>query len=353
MTTNHIIDFQDCLEHSKTLEADSIALTVTSPPYPCVSMWDKQLIKSAGIYEQLGDQNYLAASEAVNSRLFNGLWRELYRVTIEGGWVAINIGESVRNSAMFGFMAVPNHASIIHGMLHAGFIPMPSIIWSKPSNSTNKFMGSGMLPASAYVTMEHEHILLFRKGSNRAFTTKQAKANRRESGFFYWERNVWFSDIWDDVNGCIQDLPFPIKDRERSGAFPIEIPYRLINMFSVKGDTVYDPFTGLGNTLIAAAMSQRSSVGCEIEPELRRNIEDNLYRPGLLDTLNLTLLRRINKAVYNSSLYFKDKEPKHFNTYHHLPVVSSQETDIKILPIESVSDLSSESKIIFDVTYQE
>ncbi|MEE9307526.1 MAG: DNA methyltransferase [Spirochaetia bacterium] len=48
--------------------------------------------------------------------------------------------------------------------------------------------------------------------------------------------------------------------RGRSGAFPFELAYRLINMFSVKGDLVLDPFVGSGTTILAAMCTGRNSV---------------------------------------------------------------------------------------------
>lgn len=78
-----------------------------------------------------------------------------------------------------------------------GFSNLPNIIWKKPTNSPNKFMGSGTLPVGAYVTLEHEFILLFRKDSKRVFESDQDKQLRKESAFFWEECNQWFSDSWD------------------------------------------------------------------------------------------------------------------------------------------------------------
>ena len=100
-------------------------------------------------------------------------------------------------------------------------------------------MGSGMMPPGAYVTLEHEYVLVLRKGNKREFGTAEEKKNRRESCFFWEERNLWFSDVWMDLKGTTQNL---IEDsaRNRSAAYPFELPYRIITMFSVKGDTILD-----------------------------------------------------------------------------------------------------------------
>ncbi len=129
-----------------------------------------------------------------------------------------------------------NYARIARFFDAAGYDELPSILWRKQSNKPNKFMGSGMLPPNAYVTQEHERICIFRKGGIRAFSFEEA-AERRRSSYFWEERNLWFSDIWDDLKGVPQNLE---GTRPRSAAFPFEIPYRLINMYSVTGDRVLD-----------------------------------------------------------------------------------------------------------------
>ncbi len=83
-------------------------------------------------------------------------------------------------------------------------------------------MGSGMLPAGAYVTLEHEYVLIFRKGGKRTFPSQNQAERRRRSAFFWEERNRWFSDVWD-FKGERQRLNGSDIDR-RSAAFPFELP---------------------------------------------------------------------------------------------------------------------------------
>ena len=151
-------------------------------------------------------------------------------------------------------------------MIELGFTPLPSIIWRKQSNAPNKFMGSGTLPAGAYVTHEHEHILIYRKGGKRQFKTPQEKQNRRVSAFFWEERNAWFSDVWDNLKGTRQNLGDDVN-RERSAAYPYELPFRIIAMYSVKGETVLDPFMGTGTTGACASLLGMDFVGIEIDKD--------------------------------------------------------------------------------------
>jgi len=134
-------------------------------------------------------------------------------------------------------------------------------------------MGSGMVPPNAYVTLEHEYILPFRKGDRRSFA---ANADHRYDAAYFWEeRNRWFSDLWTELRGTLQSLDDDDL-RDRSAAFPFGLPYRLINMFSVYGDTVCDPFFGTGTTGLAAAVAGRNSVGYELDPAFASVFEDRI-----------------------------------------------------------------------------
>ena len=129
-----------------------------------------------------------------------------------------------------------------------------------------------MLPAGAYVTLEHEYILILRKGGLRKFSSSAQKQNRNRSALFWEERNRWFSDTWD-IAGERQELDGGAT-RSRSAAFPFELAYRLISMYSVRSDTVFDPFMGTGTSLLAAAAACRNSIGMDIDPSFERLLTD-------------------------------------------------------------------------------
>lgn len=182
-----------------------------------------------------------------------------------------------------------------------GYCVLPDIHWRKQSNAPNKFMGSGMFPAGAYVTYEHEYILVFRKGGKRVFKGAE-KALRQKSAFFWEERNVWFSDLWD-IKGTSQIITAAKASRDRSAAFPFEIPYRLINMYSAEGDTVLDPFAGLGTTTLAAIASNRNSLGVEIDEDIAALAIENIS--GTVSGLNqVTFLNGVQTTYASGEVEF-------------------------------------------------
>ena len=234
--------------------SETVALIVTSPPYPMIAQWDETFRRQgARTFEQM-------------HTLLEGAWAAAFRVLVRGGLLAVNIGDAVRS--MDGdFRLWPNHAEVSRRATRQGFTPLPYLLWKKPTNKPNAFLGSGFLPPNAYVTIDCEFVLLFRKGRLRRFVPHDPE--RLLSRYTRAERDRWFSQVWTDVRGARQGSP-----GSRTGAFPSEIPRRLIRMFSVRGDTVLDPFAGTGTTLWEAVALGRSAVGFERDPVLYRKLAE-------------------------------------------------------------------------------
>lgn len=332
LETTHAIHYEKSLEMKEIVE-DSVDLVVTSPPYPMISMWD-DLFSSLNdeIGTQLASENGWIAFDMMHMEL-DRTWRELFRVVKEGGLVCINIGDATRKVGR-NFALYSSHTRITELMLQHGFQSLPGILWRKPTNSPNKFMGSGMLPAGAYVTLEHEHILIFRKKGKRTFTAEREKEQRRKSSYFWEERNRWFSDIWEDLKGERQILNSG-RTRARSAAFPLELPYRLINMFSVKGDIVLDPFMGTGTTAVAALMSQRNSIGYEIDTTLSGVIDRKMLESGRIsNTYIMDRLLRHREFVRDHAN--SGRPLRYYNSLLGVPVKERSEQFMELCLVDEV-----------------
>jgi len=344
--TKHKVLFQDARRLSQT-DDNSVDLMITSPPYPMIEMWDEMFSEqNPKIRNAMNNKDGELAFELMNQEL-DKVWKEVYRVLKPGGIACINIGDATR-TLNGNFKLYPNSSRILAYCLKIGFSSLPKILWRKTTNAPNKFMGSGMLPPGAYVTLEHESILILRKGGKREFKGFDEKKNRQESSFFWEERNVWFSDIWEGLNGVLQKL----KDervRDRSAAYPFELAYRLINMFSVKGDVVLDPFFGTGTTMLAAMASVRNSIGVEIDPNFKDTILERVS--AIKDYSNKYIRERVKKHLFFVKEREEKKGPlKYANKHYGFKVMTRQEQYLLFNDILSVEQ-SGENE--FEVKYSD
>ena len=344
MKTNHKVFFQSSNNMSQ-IKDDSVDLMVTSPPYPMIRMWDEMFSEqNPEIRKALDGNDGNLAFELMNREL-DKVWDETLRVLKEGGIACINIGDATR-TINGNFQLYSNSSRILNHCLKKGFSCLPEILWKKTTNSPNKFMGSGMLPPGAYVTLEHERILILRKGRKREFRSLKEKKNRAESSYFWEERNAWFSDIWEGLNGVQQKLENK-KTRMRSAAYPFELVYRLINMFSIKCDIVLDPYLGTGTTMLAAMGSGRNSIGFEICPFFKETIKRRAEK--IIENSN----KHIEERIKRHARFVKEREAtrtlKHQNRNYGFRATTRQETDIFLNPLKSVNSVSDTE---FEVEYK-
>lgn len=332
MRTKHQIFFKNS-KNMEELSSESIDLVITSPPYPMIAMWDDVFSNlNSKIVEALEKNQGPEAFELMHKEL-DPIWNEVYRVLKKGGIACINIGDATRT--LNGHFALyTNHSRIQTYMQGIGFSSLPAILWRKQTNAPNKFMGSGMMPPGAYITLEHEYVLILRKGNKKEFKTDKEKQIRRESSFFWEERNLWFSDVWIDLKGTSQNL-FDKKVRKRSAAFPFELPYRLITMFSVKEDLVLDPFLGIGTTMYAAMASGRNSEGYEIDVNFKDVITSGIS--GVLNFSNKRIKNRLEDHLnFVESQSERVGKFKYVNKHYQFPVMTSQETQLLINQLLSI-----------------
>lgn len=341
MKTKHNIFIANS-QNMECLESGSIDLIVTSPPYPMIEMWDDIMTYlNPNIGTEL-TQNPSIAFELMHQEL-DKVWKECFRVLKDGGFMCINIGDATRTINK-SFSLYPNHSRILQYCLSLGLNNLPNIIWRKVTNSPNKFMGSGMLPNGAYVTLEHEWILVFRKGEKRPYKTELEKSTRRNSAFFWEERNKWFSDVWE-LTGVKQQIANSLT-RERNASYPFSIPYRLISMYSQEGDTVLDPFLGMGTTSMAAMVAGRNSIGIEIDHLLKDKIIENLMGPTL-DSYNQIIHNRLMSHLsFVENRLADGKEVKYDNILMDCLVMTKQEQDIAFHYLSSVKCDETKNAII-------
>jgi site-specific DNA-methyltransferase (cytosine-N4-specific) len=263
------------------VKSNNVELMVTSPPYPMIAMWDELFCRAdpniAALWRKLkfsNDEETVRQIYDATHKNLAKVWAETYRVLCNGGLACINIGDATR-SFNGKFQLFPNHSRITEECEKIGFTSLPYILWKKPTNKPaykgkGAFLGSGFLPPNAYITLDCEFILIFRKGNLRKFPSKDP--SRYNSAFTKKQRDEWFSQIWT-LKGTRQKTG---ELERRTAAYPEEIANRLIRMFSIKGETVLDPFLGSATTLKIANEIGRNCIGYEIDNKLFGIIFDRI-----------------------------------------------------------------------------
>jgi len=260
-------------------------------------MWDELFAKTdhriAELFNKLNANDEGEIVRQIYTAMHENLaevWAETYRVLVDGGIACINVGDATR-SINGKFQVFPNHSRITETCEKIGFSSLPYILWKKPTNKPaykgkGAFLGSGFLPPNAYVTLDCEFILLFRKGKLRKFPPHDKE--RYDSAFTKAQRDEWFSQIWafKGIRQTANEL------ERRTAAYPEEIADRLIRMFSVRGETVLDPFLGLGTTTKIAMKNERNSFGYEVDDKLLPVITRKIASPNDKDSVVEIITRK-------------------------------------------------------------
>ncbi|WP_323736437.1 site-specific DNA-methyltransferase [Methanosphaera sp. ISO3-F5] len=211
------------------LPDNSVNLMITSPPYNVGKEYDDDL-----------------TIDEYRNLLFN-VFNETYNKLATGGRACINIANIGRKPY------VPLHSMIIDIMLEIGFFMRGEIIWDKSASAGGSCAWGSWMSASNPVLRDvHEYILVFCKDSFSKKKVEYKKDTISRDDFLEWTKSIW---------------TFPAVSAKRVGhpaPFPIELPHRLINLYSYEDDVVLDPFCGSGTTCLAAVKNNRNFVGYDV-----------------------------------------------------------------------------------------
>jgi len=216
----------------------SVHLMVTSPPYNVTKEYDENLTLDE--YREL----------------LKSVFTEVYKKLVTGGRACVNLANLGRKP----YIAL--HSYVIQDMLEIGFLMRGEIIWNKASSaSPSTAWGTWLSAANPILRDVHEYILVFSKEAfNRKNLPGKASTITKEQ-FLEYTKSVW---------------TFPAESARKIGhpaPFPIELPYRLIQLYTFKDEVVLDPFCGSGSACIAAIKAGRHYIGYDTEEEYVRLAE--------------------------------------------------------------------------------
>ncbi|MDP8216782.1 MAG: DNA methyltransferase [Candidatus Kaelpia imicola] len=239
---------------------NSVHLVITSPPY-----WQ---LKDYGSKAQIGfNDSYQDYIDNLSK-----VWKECYRILHPGCRLCINIGDQFARAVIYGrYKVIPIRTEITKYCESISFDYMGGIIWQKVTTCKTTggatVMGSYPYPRGGIIKIDYEFILIFKKLGK---DIKPSVEIKEKSKLSKEEWNEYFNGHWN----------FPgEKQNGHIAMFPLELPRRLIKMFSFYGDTVLDPFLGSGTTLKAALELKRNSIGYEINKEFLETIKSKIGVP--------------------------------------------------------------------------
>jgi site-specific DNA-methyltransferase (adenine-specific) len=224
----------------------SVHLMVTSPPYNVGKEYD----------QDLSLEEYLSFLQRV--------WKETQRVLVPGGRMCINVANLGRKPY------IPLHAFIAEQAIGLGFLMRGEIIWNKAASaSPSTAWGSWKSASNPTLRDVHEYILVFCKDTFKRPNPKKRLSTITRDEFLEYNKSVW---------------NFTAESARKVGhpaPFPLELPRRLIQLYSFENEIVLDPFMGSGQTAISALKSRRHFVGYEIDQKYvdlaTLRIQENLH----------------------------------------------------------------------------
>lgn len=228
---------------------DSIALTITSPPYWNAIDYDVHTSRGADAWHR--NRTYARFGQSLDDYMENidAVFRRVLRITIKGGFCAIVVGTILHKGKHF---PIPMH--ITQRMMESGWEFHQDIIWNKVTGGVKRAGCFIQKPNFGYYypNIMTEYILIFRK----------AGAPRRGAKKALDIDTLFTRDI---ANNIWHIAPIPPKTIPHPCPYPQEIVRRLLLLYSQEGDDILDPFIGSGQTALVARKHGRFCIGYDIE----------------------------------------------------------------------------------------
>ena len=233
-------------ENMEELPANSVHLCITSSPYTVGKEYDEDIT----LQEHL---NFLR-------RVFS----EVKRVLVPGGRFCINLADLGRRP----FLPIGAYVSLI--LIDMGFLLRGEIIWRKIGTSGSSTAWGSWKSASNPVLRDcHEKILVCCKDTFKRNSKDKISTITRDE---FLESTM---SVWDMSPASAQHIGHP-------SPYPIDLPRRLIQLYSFQGDIVLDPFMGSGTTAVAAIKTGRRYIGYEIDENYIRLSDERIKKEKAL-----------------------------------------------------------------------
>ena len=269
----------------RAVDDSSVQLIVTSPPYNVGKEYAKH-------HDAMELRDYLA--------FLNSVWKECVRVLCRGGRIAVNVANTWRKPY------IPLNAYIARQLIDLGLLMRGEIIWDKGASAgVSTAWGSFARASNPTLRDVQEYVMIFSKESWKLEETHSKESGIENLEFVEWTKSVWRSPQEQVEDAQKSIWKFDTQSKRKGGAhanthptpFPLDLPLRLILLYTNVGDLVLDPFIGSGTTALAAKMTQRHYIGYDISPEYCTLAESRIAALAQPRVMEERLARRKRKQV--------------------------------------------------------
>lgn len=296
----------DSSELSNFIESESVALTITSPPYRNAINYSQHVknVKNKKNTKFRGDVG-ISTSDYLDE--MEKIFSEVLKVTIPGGFCCIVIGDEVDNGTLIPLPSLLISRLVTEKKSENGWRFRDMIIWNKITAGRN---GAGNrfgifiqnpLPAYYRSNIMHEYIIILEKGSQRRIIdktkTKKIPLNRamkRQVSLSLWDLTVDEAAVQESHKSIWDITPVPPRVIEHPAVFPEQIPWRLIHLYSKQGDVILDPMNGSGQTTKIANQLGRKFIGIDKRLPYVKLAKKRLEDPIMLSNFMTPIYLPIN-----------------------------------------------------------
>lgn len=271
LPTNKIIH-GDARTVLKDIPDESLRLAVTSPPY--------NIGKDYG--EDVDDRQPLDEWK----QMIRDVTEEVFRILKPDGKFVINVGASFARTDVEGrYYRIPLNTHVTNIATDIGFDLFDEYMWPKnqfASHGGGALFGSYPYPTNFMANQQHEYILVFKKWVSEEYYSgreipPKGTDKRENSKLTKEEWRTYTQSVWDNI-GSAKSSELGI---DHDAMYPVEIPRRVIRLYSFVGDTILDPFVGSGTTAVAALNTDRNYFGIDINEEFVEMARDRVqFDPG-------------------------------------------------------------------------
>ena len=287
----------DSTELSKHIEPESVTLTVTSPPYRNAINYDRH-VKNITDEKDVRFRGDVGRTTSDYLDEMEKIFSEVLKVTVPGGFCSIVIGDEIDNGTIIPLPSLLLGRLVTEKKSEFGWRLRDMIVWNKVTAGRN---GAGNrfgifvqnpLPSYYRANIMHEYIIILEKGSERRqidkTTTEPIPLNRamkRQIALSVWDMPPEDAATHESSKTVWDVTPVPPKAVNHPAVFPEQIPWRLINLYTKKGDVVLDPMNGSGQTTKVARHLERRFIGIDRQDAYVKLAKKRLEEPFMLSKI--------------------------------------------------------------------